>query len=394
MDLNGLKVVVGVTGGIAAYKTCALVSRLRRTGADVRVVMTQHATEFVSPLTFETLSNNRVVSDMFDRDREWEVEHVSIAAGADLFVVAPATANFLAKYATGVADDFLTTTAMSVKCPVLVCPAMNFRMLHSPATENNLRTLEARGVKFLYGAEGELACGERGDGRMAEPTEIFDAICDMTGRARDYEGKRVLITAGGTYEDIDGVRCLTNYSSGKMGAALANAAKRRGATVIYVEAHATAHPLFVDEQVSVNSTLDMYDAVLSRADDVDIVIKAAAPGDYRVERPAENKIKGDRVMLELVKNPDIAAAFGAKKRADQRLVVFCAETQDLLASARKKRIAKNADMVVANDVKEEGAGFNKDTNVVTVVTGQGETHIPKTTKTEIAERILDLLHDC
>lgn len=388
MRLDGKTITVGVTGGIAVYKTCELVSRLRKSGAAVFVVMTENATEFVSPLTFETLSGNRAVIDTFARDFEWEVEHVSLAKKSDLFVVAPCTANFLAKYNAGIADDFITTTALAMKCPILLAPAMNTAMLENDATVRNIENLVCRGVKFVYGGSGFLACGDVGKGRMAEPVEIYSAIEDILFPKRDYDGLTVLITSGGTKEPLDPVRYIGNNSSGKMGAALCDCAAKRGAKVILVAGNVSVLPKEKTERIDVGTTLEMYDAVMKNLDRADIVIKAAAPADYRPAEIAENKIKGEEIRLELIKNPDIAAAVG-KIKGNKTLVAFCAETCDLIDSAKKKLAAKNADLVVANDLTVKGAGFNTDTNVASLVTENGVENLPIMSKIDLAERILD-----
>jgi len=389
--LRGKNVVVAVTGGIAAYKTCTVVSRLVGMGASVKVVMTKNATEFVTPLTFETLSRNRCITDTFDRDFTWEVEHVSVAASADLFVVVPATANVIAKMAMGIADDFVTTTALAVTCPILVCPAMNTRMLAADATQKNLATLASRGVHILYGDSGMLACGDVGKGRVAEPDVVVSEAQRLLLPPQDMSGVRVLVTSGATSEDIDGVRCITNYSSGKMGTAIARSLASRGAIVTMIRGKSTV-PAPTQKGISVinvTSTDDMFSAVAAMSGAQHAFVMAAAPADYKVARHADTKIKGDAVTLELVKNPDIAASVGRVKRADQTLVIFCAETGDPVESAKKKLIKKNADLVVANDVTAEGAGFDVDTNIVTLVTEEGVEPLPKAKKTEIADLITE-----
>lgn len=387
MNLKGKNVVIGVTGGIAVYKTCEVVSSLRKRGADVFVVMTKNATEFVSPLTFETLSNNRVVTDMFDRDREWEVEHISLAKKADIFVVAPATANFVGKFASGIADDFLTTTVMATKAPVLLAPAMNTGMMTSPSYEKNESVLKERGVNFVYGDSGFLACGDMGKGRLAEPRLIVDTIEEILFPVRDLEGKTVMVTAGATREPIDPVRFITNRSSGKMGIAIANSALKRGANVILIKGFTSVNPDEGVEVVNVETTADMYEAVMNNLDKADIIIKSAAPADYKVKM-AEQKIKSETLTLEFVKNPDIAQAVG-KIKGSKKLVVFSAETENLFENATKKLIKKNADMVVANDVTKQGAGFDVDTNIASFITKDGVEELPIMTKTELADRILD-----
>ena len=387
MRLDGKTITVGVSGGIAAYKTCDLVSRLRKSGASVNVVMTKNAARFVTPLTFETLSSNRVITDTFDRNFEWEVEHVSLAKKTQLFVIAPCTANVLAKLAAGIADDFLTTTALAMRCPCLIAPAMNTAMLENAATQNNIKILQSRGFGFIYGVSGILACGDVGKGRMAQPEDIFEKIVSLLFPKRDLEGKTVLITAGATREPIDPVRYITNRSSGKMGAALCDCAVRRGAKVILVAGSMTASPEEEVTRDNVSTTCEMYDAVMKHLPEADIIIKAAAPADYRTD-VAANKIKSEHITLNFIKNPDIAAAVG-KNKANKILVVFCAETENLLDNARKKLIDKNADIVVANDVTMKGAGFDVDTNIATLVTKDCAEELPVMSKRQLADKILD-----
>ncbi len=389
--LKGKTVVVGVCGGIAAYKTCEVVSRLRKLGADVHVIMTKHAAEFVRPLTFETLSNNPCVSDMFRREIEWEVEHISLAKKADLFVVAPATANFVGKYANGIADDMLSTTVMATRAPVLIAPSMNEGMLTSRGFERNLATLRQWGVFVADGESGFLACGDNGKGRMAEPQAIADAVCKLLCEKRDYEGKRVLVTAGATIEKLDSVRFITNFSSGKMGCELARAAARRGASVTLIIARHTAEvPQNLAEVINVETTEQMYREVLKRVPECDAVVKAAAPCDYAPESFSPTKIKSETLTVNFKKNPDIAAAVG-KIKGSAALCVFAAETNDLIKNASAKLKAKNADMIVANDVLKEGAGFDKDTNIITVIDSQGVTDYPLMSKAQAADVILDRL---
>ncbi|MGN0797309.1 MAG: bifunctional phosphopantothenoylcysteine decarboxylase/phosphopantothenate--cysteine ligase CoaBC [Christensenellales bacterium] len=370
--LKGINVLLGVTGGIACYKSCEIVSRLKKLEAGVDVVMTANATQFVAPLTFETLSNRPCVSDMFNRDREWEVEHISLAKKADVCVIAPATANVIAKLATGVADDMLTTTVLALKCPVIIAPAMNTAMYDNPTTQSNIATLKDKGYIFVDAIEGRLACGDSGRGKMAQPSDIVDVVIKTVLPKQDYAGKRVLVTAGATQENIDGVRFITNRSSGKMGIELAKAITRRGGKVTLVAGIVSVEiPDYLHQVVRVKTTVDMYDAVMNNLSDVDVVIKAAAPSDYRPKNRYDNKIKGDSVTLELEKNPDIAEAVGRAK-GDKKLVIFCAETTNLDEYAEQKRVKKNADMVVANDVTKEGAGFDSDTNVISIFTSQGK----------------------
>lgn len=370
--LKGINVLLGVTGGIACYKSCEIVSRLKKLEAGVDVVMTANATQFVAPLTFETLSNRPCVSDMFNRDREWEVEHISLAKKADVCVIAPATANVIAKLATGVADDMLTTTVLALKCPVIIAPAMNTAMYDNPTTQSNIATLKDKGYIFVDAIEGRLACGDSGRGKMAQPSDIVDVVVKTVLPKQDFAGKRVLVTAGATQENIDGVRFITNRSSGKMGIELAKAIAKRGGEVTLVAGIVSVEiPDYLHQVVRVKTTVEMYDAVMSNLCDVDVVIKAAAPSDYRPKNKYDNKIKGDSVTLELEKNPDIAEAVGRAK-GDKKLVIFCAETTNLDEYAEQKRVKKNADMVVANDVTKEGAGFDSDTNVISIFTSRGK----------------------
>lgn len=393
MNLKGKCVMVGVTGGIAVYKVCELVSSLRKQGAEVCVAMTENATKFVSPLTFETLSANRVVVDMFDPAREWEVEHISLAKKADVCVIAPCTADFAGKLAAGIADDFLSTTVMACKCPVLIAPAMNTNMLESAAYRDNEKLLRSRGYLFVDPGSGMLACGDKGSGRLAEPKEIEERVIELLFPKKDYDGKTVLVTAGGTAEPIDPVRFICNRSSGKMGFAIALAAADRGAQVIFVRGRTDAG---IDdarfETIDVSTTREMYDAVLANVSRSDVIIKAAAPCDYRPRAAAKQKIKSGAFSLELEKTEDIAAAAG-KIKGGRKLVVFAAETENLEANASVKLLKKNADLVVANDVTAEGAGFGTDTNIVTLIDRRGAEKLPIMPKRQLADVILDRISD-
>ncbi|MDE6614719.1 MAG: bifunctional phosphopantothenoylcysteine decarboxylase/phosphopantothenate--cysteine ligase CoaBC [Clostridia bacterium] len=388
--LERFNVLLGVSGGIACYKSCEIVSRLKKLGSGVDVIMTAHATEFVSPLTFETLSARPVVSDMFTREKEWEVEHISLAKKADLCIIAPATANVIAKFADGIADDMLTTTFLALKCPIIIAPAMNTNMYENDAVKENLEILKSRGVIVVDSIEGRLACGDNGKGKMAEPVDIVAKAVEILCPKNDYAGKRVLVTAGATRENIDGVRFITNRSSGKMGIEIAKAVTQRGGNVTLVKGLTQVDiPTYIDKVVAVETTCQMYDAVMENYKDCDVIIKAAAPSDYRPKEKITNKLKGDTLSLELVKNPDIAKAVGQVK-GDRKLVVFCAETQNLIENAKQKLTSKNADIVVANDVTLEGAGFDTDTNIVTIITKDGKSNsLPKMTKREVADAILD-----
>lgn len=388
--LKGKTVVLGVTGCIAAYKSCEIVSRLKKLEANVEVIMTSHALEFVQPLSFETLSNNRVVSDLFDRDFDFEVEHVALAKKADIFVIAPATANTIGKIANGIADDMLSTTIMAATCPKLICPAMNTNMYESEQVQENIAKLEKKGYHIFRPIEGRLACGDVGKGKMAKPVDIVDEILDILMPQRDLEGKTVLVTAGSTEENIDGVRFITNHSSGKMGIELAKNAKSRGAKVVLIAGRLSVKiPKDIDEVISVRTTQQMYDAVMSNYERCDVIVKAAAPSDYKVKNPTLHKIKSKNLVLEFEKNPDIAEAVG-KVKGDRILVIFCAETDDLVENAKLKLAKKNADIVVANDVTKEGAGFNVDTNIATVITKTGEIKdYELMQKSELAGKIFD-----
>ena len=388
MNLKGRNVVIGVTGGIAAYKVCYVVSALKKSGANVYVIMTKNATEFVRPLTYETLSGNRVIVDTFDRDFEWEVEHVSLAKKADLFLVAPCTAAFAGKLAGGIADDFMSTTAMAMKCPIVLAPAMNTNMLTSAAYKANEAILRSRGVLFIESGSGRLACGDEGKGRLAEPDEIVAFVTDLLAPKQDYDGKTVLVTAGGTSEPIDPVRFITNRSSGKMGVAIAEKALRRGARVILVAGNITVPVPDGIERVNVATTAEMYDEVMRALPQADFIVKAAAPADYAVESYSDTKIKSETLTLKLKKNPDIAAAVG-KVTGDKKLVVFSAETDNCEKHAREKMTKKNADIVVLNDVTKPGAGFNTDTNIVTIITKTTKEELPVMEKSAIADILLD-----
>jgi len=387
------KVLIGVTGGIAAYKSAYLVSALVKIGCDVHVLMTEHAKEFVTPLTFESLSKNPVITNMFRRDREWEVEHVSLAKSSELVIVAPATANFIGKIANGICDDMLTTTYLASNAPKIICPAMNTQMYEDEVFQRNLRSVRESGVTILSPVVGRLACGDVGVGKMIEPDEIVEKVKEIFSLTLDFAGKKALVTAGATVEDIDGVRYLSNHSSGKMGAAIAERFADRGAEVTLVCGKMTAKTSDnLKEIVSVASTEDMYREVLSRLDGVDYVVMAAAPADYTPVKKFDNKVKSDELVLSLKKTPDIAAAVGKKKTAAQKLAIFSAETQNLFENAKGKLAKKNADLVVANDVTQEGAGFNTDTNIVTLIDRSGkEVSLEKMPKIQVADRILDAL---
>lgn len=392
MDLTGREIVLGVTGGIAAYKSAEVVSRLRHLGANVHVIMTQNATEFVSPLTFQTLSANQVVTDTFHAPEYWNVEHVALAKRAEIFVIAPATANIMAKMACGIADDMLSTTVLATKAPVLLAPAMNTGMWTAAATQANLKTLQERGVQFVGPDSGILACGDEGAGRMSEPETIVNAICERLNTKNDLKGLKVLVTAGATRERLDPVRYMTNDSSGKMGFAIAEAARTRGAEVTAVYGNVTAAVPAGIRRIQIESAQELYDVMMNEAPEQDIIIQAAAVCDYRFEKTAKNKIKkaeGEALTLTLAENPDVAKAVGAIKKKDQTLVGFAAETDNVKKNAADKLKKKNLDMIVANDVTLPGAGFNVDTNIATLITKDGTEEQPIMTKRELAYKILD-----
>lgn len=389
--LYGKNVVLGVTGCIAAYKSCDIVSRLKKLGANVDVIMTDNACEFVMPLSFETLSGNAVVTSTFKRETEYDVKHVSLAKKADLFLIAPATANVIGKFAQGIADDMLSTTYMASKAPKVVCPAMNTNMYESDAVQKNIQILKDRGVTIVEAIEGRLACGDVGKGKMAEPIDIVKIVEDILQPVQDFKDKRVLVTAGATEEDIDGVRVITNHSSGKMGCAIATALADRGAKVTLVRGKMTVEsPKCLSKEVKISTTLELLDAVKANMDN-DIFIMAAAPADYRVKNRSAQKIKAEQISLELEKNPDIAKYVGENK-GEKMLVIFSAETENLIENATSKLARKNADFVVANDVTKAGAGFYGDTNIATIIAKDGHSiDSGLVSKEKLAHIILDTI---
>lgn len=386
--LYGKNIVIGVTGGIAAYKACELVSSLKKLGAEVNVIMTRSACEFVTPKTFEILSKNAVATDMF-APHDFDVKHISLAKKADLFVVAPATANIIGKIAGGIADDMLSTVIMATAAPKIIAPAMNTGMYNNVFFQKNLSALKAEGYTVVEPESGRLACGDEGKGRLAPVETILDAIKTALGTKEDYKGKKVLITAGGTSEKIDAVRSITNRSSGKTGVALACAAIRRGAEVtLILGTHTAEVPPYINT-VHAETADKMYDEVLSRVSRSDIIIKAAAVGDYKILNAADKKIKDKELTLKLVKNKDIAQAVG-KIKSDKKLVIFCAEAENISDAAHKKIKDKNADMVVANDISEKGCGFEGDTNKVIIIPKNGIVRQTELiSKTTLADIILD-----
>lgn len=392
--LKGKHIVVGVTAGIAAYKAVDLVSRLYKAGAEVKVVMTRNATKFVSPLVFGEISKHKVAVEMFENVQDWNVEHIAYATWADAYVVAPATANMLAKMAHGVADDMLSTQLLATTAPVFVCPAMNSNMYAHPTVQENLSTLRGRGVHVLEPDSGLLACGIEGKGRLPDPQKIMDWVDFHLGKTELLAGKTVIVSAGGTQEAIDPVRYITNRSSGKMGYAVALKAAQAGAKTILISAPTgLATPIGV-ERIIVRSATEMKEAIDSHYDSADAVIMAAAVADYRVAEVADNKIKKQETMtLELVKNPDILASLGDRKQ-HQKLIGFAAETQDVITYGKEKVRKKNLDMLVANDVSKSNAGFDVDTNEVTFIyPGDQIVNLPNMSKLDVAERIIQALAD-
>ncbi len=390
--LKDKKILLGVTGGIAAYKAVEIVSRLRKAGAEVRVIMTKEAQEFVTELTFREITGQPVAVDMWSKVTHWNVEHIALAAWADLVLLAPATANTLAKAAYGIADDMLTTTLLAVCAPIFFAPAMNSNMYENPATQENIQRLCARGWHMIDPASGHLACGTDGVGRLPEPVAIVDAIDAFFATAESLRGKRILVTAAGTIEPIDPVRYIGNRSSGKMGYAIAIEARNRGAEVVLVSGpSALTEPQGV-RVVPVETAAQMRSAVLKEFVTSDIVIKAAAVADYRAKEIAANKIKKneDTLTLILEKNPDILQELGSKKQAGQILVGFAAETQNLLDFARQKLEKKNLDFIVANDVTRPDAGFNTETNLIKILSRDGGIEeFPLMSKKDLAGIILD-----
>ena len=390
--LTGKTVLLGVTGGIAAYKAAALASALVKQHASVEVVMTEHATKFIAPLTFEQLTGNRVSVDTFDRNFVHQVEHISLARRSDLVMIAPATANVCAKLAHGIADDMLTTTVLACRCPKLIAPAMNTNMFENPVTQDNLETLRRYGWEVIAPASGRLACGDVGAGKLPEPETLLWHILRVLAKPHDLTGKRVLVTAGPTREPLDPVRYLTNRSTGKMGCALAKQAMLRGAAVTLIAGPLSVEPPPFVEVVPVETAREMFDAVTSRASDMDFIFKAAAVADYTPAEVAADKVKKSdgELSIPLRRTQDILQYLGDHRRAGQVLCGFSMETRDLLENSRKKLEKKHLDMICANNVKVAGAGFGTDTNVITVLTADGATELPLQSKDDDADAILDI----
>lgn len=384
-------ILLGVTGGIAAYKSASLASRLVKAGAEVRVIMTEHATNFINPITFETLTGHKCITDTFDRNFEFQVEHVSLAKKADVIMVAPATANVIAKLAHGLADDMLTTTILASHAPKLIAPAMNTGMYENPVTQDNLALLKKYGMKVIEPAAGHLACGDEGKGKMPEPEILYEHILRSCACKQDMKGLKVLVTAGPTQEAVDPVRFLTNHSSGRMGYSIAKACMLRGADVTLVTGRtALTPPLFVDV-VPVVSAKDMYDAVISRSNEMDIIIKAAAVADYRPVHVTEEKVKksDSSFSLELERTDDILKYLGKHKKPGQFLCGFSMETENMLENSRKKLEKKHLDMIAANNLKVPGAGFETTTNIITIITPDSVKELELMSKDDAAFRLLD-----
>lgn len=394
--LKDKTVVIGVSGGIAVYKTLDVISRLRKLGVNVNVIMTKSATEFVTPLSFQSLSQNYVVCDMFEDPKTWDVEHISLAKRADVFLIAPATANVIGKIANGIADDMLTTTVMATKAKVLIAPAMNTNMYENPILQRNINTLKELGYNFVEPESGRLACGDTGKGKLASPETIVDEVVKLLSKEQDLKGKSIIVTAGPTIESIDPMRYITNRSTGKMGYSIAKEAIERGADVTLITGPTNlTPPQNLKKLVKIESAKDMYEAVLENLDENDVVIKSAAVADYKPKNYSNKKIKksDDDLVIELDRNKDIAQEIG-KIKNNKILVGFAAETNDLIENASLKIKKKNLDFIVANDLTKEGAGFGVDTNIVKIIDKEGNiTEYPKMKKEEVANIILDKIKE-
>ncbi len=390
MNLSGKHIILGVTGSIAAYKIAYLASMLKKADADVTVIMTENATEFITPLTFETLTGNKCLTNTFDRNFRYDVEHVELAKQADVFLVAPASANVIAKAAHGIADDMLTTTLLAATCPKIFAPAMNTRMYKNPVTQDNLETLKKYGMSVITPQTGHLACGDEGIGKMPEPEMLFEQLV-YTLTTKDLTGKKILVTAGPTREALDPVRFISNHSSGKMGFSIARAAARRGADVTLVTGQVGLKtPLHV-MRVDVTSAEEMRGAVMAQAESSDVIIMAAAIADYRPKVVAEQKMKKkeEDLTIELARTTDILAGIGRQKKTGQFLCGFAMESENMVENAKAKLEKKNLDLIVANNIRTEGAGFAVDTNIVTVIDAKGKKELPMMSKDDVADCLLD-----
>ena len=388
--LDGKCVLLGISGGIAAYKMASVASALKKAGATVHVIMTENATKFITPLTFETLTGNKCHTDTFDRDFEFNVEHISLAKAADVILISPATANVIAKMAGGIADDMLTTVVLAAKCKKIVAPSMNTAMLENPVTQDNIKKLKDYGFEVIEPASGYLACGDTGSGKMPEPEVLVDYICREIARDKDLSGKNITVTAGPTKESIDPVRYITNHSTGKMGYAIAREAMLRGATVTLISGETSLAPVPFVKMVNVRSAKDMFEAVKESVLDTDILIKSAAVADYTPADYADDKIKkSDSDMSIPLKRTDDILKWVSENRHEGLFVCgFSMETKDMLENSRAKLVKKNLDMIVANNLKVEGAGFGTDTNVVTIITKDSVSELPIMGKDEVAGRLL------
>lgn len=389
--LKNKVVLLGVTGGIAAYKSASLASLLVKSGAEVHVIMTEHAKNFIHPITFETLTGHKCITDTFDRSFEFQVEHVALAQKADVILVAPATANVIAKLAHGIADDMLTTTILASSAPKLIAPAMNTGMYENPVTQDNLALLKKYGMTVINPATGRLACGDTGPGKMPEPETLFEHLLKAVAFQKDMAGMKVLVTAGPTQEAIDPVRYITNHSSGKMGYSLAKICMLRGADVTLVTGKTTLLPPLSVDVVPVTSAKDMYKEVTARSRDMDIIIKAAAVADYRPAHAADEKIKKSdtSASIALERTDDILKFLGENKNPGQFLCGFSMETENMIENSKKKLVKKNLDMIVANNLKTQGAGFETDTNIVTIITPNDTTELEIMSKDDVATHVID-----
>lgn len=390
--LQGKHVVLGVTGSIAAYKIASLASMLKKQNADITVIMTQNATQFITPVTFETLTGNKCLVDTFDRNFNHSVEHVALAKLADVVMVAPASADIIAKAAHGIADDMLTTTLLACECPKIFAPAMNTRMYHNAIVQDNIRTLKSYGMEVVTPKTGYLACGDTGEGKMPEPELLMEFILKALS-PKDMEGIKVLVTAGPTREKLDPVRYISNHSTGKMGYAIARAAMMRGAEVTLVTGKTQIAPPIDMQVVETESAADMAETVKACAEKQDIIIKAAAVADYRPRVTAAEKLKKkeDDLTIELERTEDILAFLGAHKRKDQFLCGFSMETENMIDNSRVKLEKKNLDLIAANNLKETGAGFGVDTNIVTLLSKEDTVQLPMMSKAEVADKLLDYI---